>query len=69
LSPIQLLTLNSLFENYFLDVCFEDIFSKLEGIVDFNTMMVETRKCIAYPFVFFFRVYFDRLSRMSCEIT
>ena len=51
-SPVQLLTLDSQFENYFLDVCSEDAFLELEGIGDFSIKMVETRKHIVYPLVY-----------------
>jgi len=51
-SPVQLLELDSQFENYFVDVCSEDAFFELEGIGDLSINMVETRKHIVYPLVY-----------------
>ncbi|XP_020237275.2 zinc finger MYM-type protein 1 [Cajanus cajan] len=51
-SPIELLALDNQLENYFIDVCFDSAFSKLEGIGDLSMKLVETRKHVVYPLVY-----------------
>nr|KYP46931.1 hypothetical protein KK1_031413 [Cajanus cajan] len=43
-SPVELLALDNQLENYFIDVCFDNAFSKLKGIGDLSMKFVETRK-------------------------
>ncbi|XP_050902146.1 uncharacterized protein LOC127111582 [Lathyrus oleraceus] len=51
-SQVELLTLDCQIENYFLDVCSDSEFSKLEGIGDLSIKLVETKKHIVYPLVY-----------------
>ena len=52
-SPVQLLALDSQLENYIANVCSKDAFFELEGIGDLSIKMVETRRHIVYPLVYF----------------
>nr|KYP47883.1 Zinc finger MYM-type protein 1 [Cajanus cajan] len=51
-SPVELLALDNQLENYFIDVCFDSAFSKLEGIGDLSMKLVETRKHVVYPLAY-----------------
>ncbi|XP_058776677.1 uncharacterized protein LOC131651005 [Vicia villosa] len=51
-SQVELLALDCQLENYFLDVCSDNDFSKLEGISDLVIKLVETKKYVVYPLVY-----------------
>lgn len=51
-SQVELLTLDCQLKNYFLDVCCDNGFSELEGIVDLSIKFVEIKKHVVYPFIY-----------------